>query len=128
MAVYARQIESVLRQIKAKGESVIWRIPAVPTVADPAQPWIVTNGAAAVDNPVSIVFLPLNRQSSQLLQYLTGTEVVTGEVYGLMGAVAFTPELTATVVRTSGKVLGIKSIDPLEPNGEVILYTVVFKA
>lgn len=128
MAVYARQIAAALRQISAKGELVTWRIPAVPTVADPTQPWIVTNGAAAVDKPVSILFLPLNRQSSQLIQYLTGTEVVVGEVYGLMGAVDFVPELTGTVIRTSGKVLAIQSIDPLSPNGEVILYTVVFKA
>lgn len=125
---YSRQTAAALRQIKAKGELVTWRIPAVAAVADPTQPWIVTNGAAAVDKSVSIVFLPLNRRLSQLIQYAPGTEVIAGEVYGLMGAVDFVPELTGTVIRTSGKVLAIQSIDPLEPNGEVIIYTVIFKA
>lgn len=127
MAVYTRQIAAALRMIREKGESVTWRTAAAETIADATKPWIVTNAAAAVDTTVSIVFLPLNAQTKQLLQYLSGAEVLTGQVYGLMGAEAIVPALTGTVIRTSGKVLAVKSIDPLEPNGEVILYTIEFK-
>ncbi len=61
-----------------------------------------------------------------LVGYLKGTEVVTGSTKALMASVSFTPSIQDVVVRSSGETLRIKSIDPLSPNGQIILYTIEF--
>ena len=62
----------------------------------------------------------------ETIAYLRGTEVPTGSVMGLMGAVNFEPSLKDVVIR-DGKELRLENIDVLSPNGKTILYTVVFK-
>jgi hypothetical protein len=129
MGVYDRQIESAQRIILEKGEVCEWHVAATAVVADAEEPWnqTVDDEADAVAHAPSIAFFPLSRQFSQLLRYLKGTEVVTGSLYGLMGAVDFTPKLTGIVERGDGTKLGITAIDPFSPNGEVIFYTIEFK-
>ncbi len=129
MGTYDSQIATAQRIIAAKGEACVWT-PAVPgEAASSDTPWITppdTVDPIVTYTGVPIAFFPLSRQFSQLLHYLKGSEVKVGSLYGLMPAVAFTPDLQDIVTRTDGTKLGITAIDPLSPNGEVILYTIEF--
>lgn len=125
MTVYASQIAMALRMIKAKGEACLWASLTAPT-PDPDQPWLMTPGTLIEYTGTPILFLPLSRQWAEFIRYIKGTDVVTGSVYGLMGAVAFTPKLTDVVTRNDGTKLNTLSIDALSPNGEIILYTIEF--
>jgi len=126
MGVYDRQIATALRVIREKGEACTWTAKAAPTT-DPATPWLPVAGVAVAYTNTPIAFFPLSRQWSELLRYLKGTEVVTGSLYGLMPAVAFAPQLTDIITRTDGSKLAPITIDPLAPNGEIILYTIEFR-
>ncbi len=123
MARFDAQIETAKRLIAKNGQLVTWRSKNA-EILNPNAPFIPSNGID-VDRGVKIVFLPPNRVNQQFLQFLSGTEIQGGSVYGLMGAVDFTPVLKDVVIR-SGETLRIKSIDPLAPNGQIILYTVQF--
>ncbi len=126
MGVYDRQIANAKRQIAAKGQSVTWRVLRDGAPSDPSKPWKPSAGAP--DNKtVKIVFLPFTTSNNQLIRYLKGTEVTEGGLTGLMGAVDFEPKAKDVVIR-DGKELVVKSIDPLAPNGEVVLYTLEFDA
>jgi hypothetical protein len=126
MAVYSRQIATALRIIKAKGERCLWASRSAPT-ADPDKPWLSTPGTEVTYPDTPLVFFPLSRLWSDLLGYTKGTEVVSGSTYGIMPAVSFSPQLTDIVTRTDGSTLAPLSIEPLAPNGEVILYTIEFR-
>lgn len=123
MGVYDRQIATAKRLIAASGQSVTWR-QLSETTPDDAKPWNAANGAP-LNHSVSIVFLPINRVNQQLIHALRGTEVPVGILQGLMGAVSFVPSIKDTVIR-NGITYNISSIDPIAPNGDVILYTIEF--
>lgn len=124
MAVYARQIATAKRLITAKGKAVTWRSNSDGAPGDASQPW-KPGATAAIDYLVSIVFLPENRVGYEWLVRMTNSEIPEGSGYGLMHAVTFEPTLKDVVIK-DGKELRIASIDPLAPNGEVILYTLRF--
>jgi len=123
MGQFDRQIETAKRLIAKNGQTVTWRKLGVAT-PDPSTPW-----KPAADTPEDhspkICFLPPGRVGQELIRYLKGTEVTTGSVQGLMSAVDFEPTANDVVIR-DGKTLRIKSIDPLSPNGQIILYTIEF--
>lgn len=124
MARFDRQIELAKRLILKNGQAVTWRQvqDGVAPADRPNEPAV----AAPVNYPgISIVFLPNNRVNQQLLRALGATEVPTGNVYGLMGEVSFTPSIKDVVIR-DGAEYRIKAIDTLSPNGQKILYTIDF--
>lgn len=128
MGQFDRQIATVKRLVLKNGELVTWRIPtAEPPDPSPSDtPWKpVADDATDYDN-VPVCFLPVGTINNELMHLLKGTEVTTGSVKGLMGAVSFVPAANAVVVRSNGETLRIKSIDTLSPNGQIILYTIVF--
>lgn len=123
MGQFDRQIATALRLIKKNGQPVKWR--QIPTTEpDPLKPWKPVGGAP-VDRTVDICFLPLDLQNKEFLASLGNTEAAVGSFYGLMGAVSFTPNIKDVVLR-DGVLLEIASIDLLSPNGQAILYTVIF--
>jgi len=126
MARFDRAIQTALRLIAKNGEKVKWRVinDAAPT--DPSQPWN-PGPATPVDNDATICFLPVDRQTMETFTFIKGTEVPKGSVMGLMGNVPFAPNLKDVVIR-DGKELRIANIDVLSPNGQKVLYTVVFQA
>jgi len=126
MGVYDRQIATAKRLISQKGQSVTWRQLADGAPVDSSKPW-KPSAATPTDNPVSIVFLPPLKENQELIRYLKGTEVPTGSVSGLMPAVTFAPAAKDVVIRNSVELV-VKSIDPLSPNGEIILYFLEFEA
>lgn len=127
MALYDRQIETAKRMISKYGQSVTWR-KRTEILEDDDKPWEPSEGdeGSPVDATVSICFLPMDLQNKKLIQYMTGKEVATGFLVGLMGEVSFSVDIKDTVVRGS-EVLKIASIDTLAPNGRPILHTVEFQ-
>lgn len=123
MGRFDKQIATAKRAILKNGEKCVWRAPVA--VADPTKPWKPSSGAPVeyVDTP--ILFLPAGSINA-LVRLIKGTEVPTGSTSGLMAEVAFVPSVKDVVRRSDGSTLRIKSIDPLSPNGQIILYTIEF--
>ena len=126
MARFDAQIKTALRLIAKNGQSVKWRIVRDGAPVDSSKPWKPSNPATPVENDVSICFLTIDRQTYETLSYMAGGEVPMGAVMGLMGAVDFEPSLKDVVIR-DGKELQLFNIQELKPNGQTILYTLVFK-
>lgn len=126
MGHFDSQIASAKRAILKNGELCIWNAVQVP-VADDETPWKPT---PALDQTfytnIPICFVPLDKQKEQI-SFMKGTEVPTGIAQAIMGAVSFVPSVNDWVIRKSGELLRVKSIDRLAPNGDTILYTIVFK-
>lgn len=126
MARFDRAIQTALRLIAKNGEKVVWRVIDDAAPSDPSQPWN-PGPATPVDNAATICFLPVDRQTMETFTFIKGTEVPKGSVMGLMGNVPFEPNLKDVVIR-DGKELRIANIDVLSPNGQKVLYTVMFQA
>lgn len=88
------------------------------------QPW---NPVATppVLTDVVICFLPVDKDSYETLSFRAGTDLPKVSELGYMGAVEFAPNLKDVVVR-DGVELSIAYIDKLAPNGQNILYTILF--
>lgn len=125
MARFDRQIQTALRLIAKNGEKVKWHVIDDAAAPDPSQPWN-PGPASPVDKDVVICFLPIDRQTMETFAFIKGTDVPKGSVMGLMGNVPFDPNLKDVVIR-DGIELRIANIDLLSPNGQKILYTVVFQ-
>lgn len=129
MGVFDDDIATALELIEENGQLVKWRqLSNNDTDDETDKPWKTDTEAVTppTDFDVHICFLPIDRVGAQSLRYLAGTEVAVGSMYGLMGAVDFEPSIKDVVIR-DGKELAISSIDLLSPNGQKILYTVVFE-
>ncbi len=122
MGRFDRQIETALRLIKKNGQSVTWRKTAI--TVDPDMPWLEVP-AIVTDYSPDVCFLPIDKEGQEYLSSLGNTEAVIGSYYGLMGKVAFTPAISDIVIR-DGVTLEIKSIDLISPNGQKVLYTIIF--
>ena len=127
MGVYDRQIATAKRLIAAKGRTCVWRTLDEAAPADETKPW-KKGEETTTDNAAKIVFLPDTRSNLAFLQTLTDQPINVGDDYGIMAAVDFVPTTRAEIYDESGATLlrGIKSVDVLAPNGEVILYTLRF--
>lgn len=124
MGRFDRQIATAKRLIAKNGQKVIWRQISNGVPASATEPWKV-GPAVNTDHDVIICFLPFTTENKEFLRALLGTEVATGSVTGLMAAVNFTPAKRDIVIR-DGKTYSIKTIDPLRPNEQTIMYTLEF--
>lgn len=125
---YADDIAGALEDIAEAGERCVWRHYGEATGGTPAKP----ADRPYVDHDVDIVFLPIEGTGRAATAQTSeeSTEVKAGGVMGLMGQVPFTPDLMDLVTRKSGEVLRIRlhnGIERLAPNGDTILYTIVFE-
>lgn len=125
MGVYDEDIAAAQEMIAESGQLVTWR--KLVDTPNASQPWKPSNAAPVDYLSIPIVFLPVGRVNFEFIRALAGTEVAIGSLQGLMGAVSFEPSIKDVVIR-GGKILNIKAIDPLAPNGDVILYTILFDA
>lgn len=127
MGVYDRQTATALRLIGKYGAAVLWRsIDREP--ADPSQPW-KGGPNTTTEHDATVAFFPYSIQTKALMQQLAGTDVIVGADYGLMGRVNFVPTIGDEVITgLDGRVRTVQAIDPLAPNGEIILYTIRFGA
>lgn len=125
MGQFDRAIATAQRLIKKNGQPVTWR-KLTEVAANPDEPW---NGGtnAVVEHTPFMCFVPAKESATRVfMAYLAGTEVKTGRLAALMGAVDFTPDAKDVVIR-DGVELRIESIDKLSPNGQAVLYMVEFK-
>lgn len=121
MGVYDRQIASAKRQIAAKGESVTWTQKTNGTPPDADIPW-KPGAAQSVPHTVNIAFFPVGRSRKRSKEYSQGSVVPKGNLYGIMEAVDFEPQIKDVITR-GGKEISVLWIDPLDPNGEgAIIY------
>lgn len=126
MARFDRQVQTAKKLIAKNGQLVKWRIVRDAAPVDTAQPWKPTNPVTPVEHDVTICFLTVDRDTYETLSYMAGGEVPMGAVMGLMGAVNFEPSLKDVVIR-DGKELRLFNVEELNPNGQTILYTMVFR-
>lgn len=122
MGTFDKQIDTALRLIKKNGQKVIWRQSA--ETINVSKPWLLSK-TGDIDYAPFICFLPLGGNDKEFLFSLGKLEVPTGAFYGLMGNVNFIPNLKDTIIRDNIP-LEIESIDLLIPNGQKILYTIIF--
>jgi len=126
VAEYDKIIATAQRLIEKKGQLVQWHSVPNPIIADSNEPWIVTE-PVPVTHDVYICFVPVrDREMRKFLAYIKGSEVPTGRLAGLMGAVNFEPAIKDEVVR-DGALLKLADIDLLSPNGQKVLYTIEFE-
>lgn len=125
MSKFSSKVKLAQRLIKSNGQDVQWV--KQNEVADANQPWKAVIGPEPKSFPCKILFLRAGSGSyNALFHLIKGTDAVTGAPKALMASQdAFTPEITDTIIR-DGSVMVVKSIDPLAPNGELILYTIEF--
>ena len=126
MARFDRQVQTAKKLIAKNGQLVKWRVIRDAAPVDTAQPWKPTNPATPVEHDVTICFLTVDKDTYETLSYMAGGEVPMGAVMGLMGAVNFELSLKDVVIR-DGKELRLVNIEELNPNGQTILYTMVFR-
>lgn len=124
MGYFDGAIKRAKASIARKGQSVTWRQLVDGAPSDPAKPWR-PGASTQTDNPVKIVFLPLDRTGLETYRRLVGTEATTGSCYGLMASVGFTPKKNDVVIR-NGEQLTILNIKIYEPDGTPILYIIEF--
>lgn len=118
-----RALAQATRMIAAKGETVTWEQVSTAVIPDPTKPWAPGAAAPVLFAGIKILFLPSNRKTLALLQYLTQTEIVLGYQRGLMaGNVPFTPALKDFIVHANGKKDAIKYLDVLKPAGNPLLW------
>lgn len=117
MSIFQRQIDTAKRLITKNGQLVIWR-----SLTDNAgsKSWR-PNTPTSTDYNVRVLFIPNSAGFIELLRYLKGSDIPSGSVKGLMPAVNFEPNLRDVII-TPTDTFNIKSINPLAPNGDVIMY------
>lgn len=123
MARFDRQVATALRLIAKNGVAVKWR--QFVRVEVPGKPWETTQ--TVVEHDTVICFLPIDKENRESISFMVGSDVPVGATMGYMGQVSFEPEGADVVIDYEGKELNIATVQKLAPNGQSILYTVVFK-
>jgi hypothetical protein len=126
MGQFDRQIALAKRLIKKYGEPCLWAPSGTPTTADPNQPWISTDAAPVAPTPVFIL-KKLDKQDV-FARLTAGSSVESGGQKAIMAANGIIPSMIDSVVTSDGTRLALQSIDKLAPNGQVIVWFLVFKS
>ena len=121
VGVFDGEIATALELIAEFGQVCQWHKDPV-ALSDPDRPWLGGDSIVQVYSP-SICFLPASDGASGfgMSKFRKGEEVPAFGTFGLMGAVAFEPQITDRVLR-SGSPLVIVGIDTLKPNEQILLY------
>lgn len=124
MGIHEDDIADTLRDIQEEGELCTFTLPS--SEADLVKPW-EDKADAADSNPTGhVLFIPTGRIGNEGKIRSNGNEVPAGFTLGYVGN---TPVLTIKHIcqRTDGSRYAVKNVDPLNPNGELILQTVLFQ-
>lgn len=125
MAVYDDDIEMALEMIAESGQLVTWRQINDASPVDPTEPW-KPGKTTPTDFDATICFFPVDKDTAKSFSTVKGSEIPKGCTLGYMGQAPFVPNLKDVVIR-NGKQLRIVDFDVIAPNGEIILYTVIFQ-
>lgn len=122
MGQYDAQIALASRLIKKFGEQVTVRNLMEPSAAG-AQPWKPVAGVPAqVDTPLQdFVVLPLQRDGREAIRYADGSDVKAGDK-SFMAPASVPVRLGSLIIRASGQVWKVMSLQPLDVGGSVISY------
>jgi hypothetical protein len=120
MGIYDRQIKNTLKAIKKKGWIVTWN---EISIINGLKKW--ETSSAITEHSVSILFSSTGLNSENYKQDKDKSDEREGYLLGYMGAVSFVPDQSHTVSRNN-EILSIKSITPINLNGQVILYIIKF--
>lgn len=120
MAQFDNQIATAKRLIDKYGETSVHRRTVDGSPADPSQPWN-PGTPVSTDTSVSAVWLNYDQQRVDGQTIKTGDQEVLIPGSDLDAA----PDASTDVlIRASGEQWSIVSVEPLSPNGQLILYTV----
>lgn len=124
MARFDSAIALALKLIKKNGETGTIRRPTDGTAADPAKPW-EPGASTNSDQTASMVFL------DQSMAREIGTVLTAGQQMVLIpasGLGTFVPDSSTDILlRASGEKWTIESVETLNPNGQLILHTLVVR-
>lgn len=118
---FDRQIATAARLIQKNGQLVDF-VSRVKSIDDNFNEIV-----SEVRHKVWICFIPYKSDIKQFMAYISGKELKSGTVLGLMaGNVPFAPDLTDFVER-DGVRIEILRVGKLSPNGQSILYKLELK-
>lgn len=124
MGVYDEEIAVAQELIAEFGGVNTWNERITPASVDSDNPHIPGNPVVTAYT-VRIAWLPWDQEARATFTRLTGLDNPgDGYLYGLMGAVAFTPTTTAQITLPEGGIVKCTALDRLAPNGEIVLWTV----
>ena len=89
------------------------------------EPWNITRDTNTVSHDIKIVFMQDRLEDRQLLKYLKGRVVNSGQVNAIMCPQGFDPELN-DIVEWQGQELVVRAIDPVRPVDKPIIYVLEF--
>lgn len=104
--------------------NAVWLSVSNGEVADTDEPWNVTRGDTE-PHDIRIVFLQDALEDRQLLKYLKGRVVNSGQVNAIMYRQGFDPKLK-DIVQWQGQQLEVRAIDPVQVIDEPIVYIMEF--
>lgn len=93
-------------------------------LSDDNEPWNVTRGTTE-PHDIRIVFLQDTKEDRQLLKYLKGRVVNSGQVNAIMYQQGFDPKLK-DIVEWEGQQLEVRAIDPVQVIDKPIIYIMEF--
>lgn len=125
MTKYSPQIQRVLALLMRKGTQVIIRRETV--IAPDSEPW---KGGSVnyTDYVAPVIFFPYTRIGHEWLGYDKGVEVPDGQTLAVFPALPFDLTMQHFVINGivgTEEVLRFSSINPLQPDGAVILYATI---
>ena len=125
MARFDRSIALAKRLIKKDGHIVTWR--QIPDTT-PTDPWS-TPDPTPIDHDVYMCFIPYTHteQYLNLISRMKDGETPQKTISGLLAAVPFIPSIKDVIIH-DGVEMRIDNIEPLNPNGQDIMYVVEFYA
>lgn len=104
--------------------NAVWQSIINDEVAETDEPWNVTRGEPT-PHDIRIVFLQDALEDRQLLKYLKGRVVNSGQVNAIMYQQGFDPKLK-DVVSWEGRELVVRAIDPIQVIDKPIVYILEF--
>jgi hypothetical protein len=121
---YNRQIEMAQRLVKKYGQACTLKKQA--ETVNETQPWKTAAGEPVEHDCIILFLRPSGGMSRALYHLIQRTDVTSGAPRGLMAVQnGFVPDLTDSVIR-NGSTMVIKTIDEVNPGGDVILYDIEF--
>jgi len=111
--------------IAESGQSVTWRQIVDGDPADALKPW-KPGATDETDNTVDIVFFPEDLQGFRVEQRIKGTPIKESYEIGYMAQQTFVPTTKDVMIR-DGVEHRVWYIDPIQPDGDDILYVIGFR-
>lgn len=118
---FAQHRKHANRRFRQRGTDAVWVTQQ--RTRQEATPWDVHNESSS-DTPVRVIFLPDERYRQEASRYIDGTSIEAGRYNCLMKQVDGLSPRVGDKLRYGGNVHRVSAVDPLQPDGRVIMYRV----